>query len=64
MNGLFAKLSDSDFVEYVTSFDVCVLSETFTLPSFDFSIYFNDFIILHSPAVKLSRMGRNRPVDK
>jgi len=59
VNGLFAKLSDSDFVEYVTSFDVCVLSETFTLPSFDFSIYFNDFIILHSPAVKLSRMGRN-----
>jgi len=44
-------------VDYVTSFDCCFLSETFTLPSFDFSIYFDDFIVLHSPGVKLSRMG-------
>jgi hypothetical protein len=57
--GLFTKLSDPDFIDYVTSFDVCVLSETFTVPVFDFEIYFKDFIVLHSPAVKLSKMGRN-----
>ena len=57
INGLIAKLTDPDFVEYITSFDVCFLSETFTLSSFDFSTYFNDFIVLHSPGVKLSKMG-------
>jgi hypothetical protein len=57
VNGLMAKLPDSDFVEYICSFDFCVLSETFTLPSFDFSIHFDEFIVLHSPGVKLSKMG-------
>lgn len=57
INGLIAKLTDPDFVDYITSFDVCFLSETFTLPSFDFSTYFSDFIVLHSPGVKLTKMG-------
>lgn len=59
VGGLLTKLSDTDFVDYVNSFDICVLLETFTLPSFDFDIHFKDFMVLHSPAVKLSKMGRN-----
>ena len=58
INGLASKLTDPDFVSYITSFDICFLCETFTMPSFDFSVYFSDFVVLHSPGVKLSRMGR------
>jgi exonuclease III len=59
INGLIAKLADPDFVAYITSFDVCLLLETFTMPVFDFSMHFNEFIVLHSAAVKLTRMGRS-----
>jgi len=58
VGGLIGKLRDPDFVNYVTSFDVCCLQETFTFPSFDFSISFDEFLVFHSPAVRLSRMGR------
>ena len=57
INGLSARLTDPDFIDYILSFDLCVLTETFTLPSFDFSVYFSDFLIFHSPAEKLSKMG-------
>lgn len=54
---MITKISDPDFLDYITSFDCCFLSETFTLPSFDFDIYFKDFIVLHAPGVKLSKRG-------
>lgn len=54
---MLAKLCDPDFVGFIKSVDILLLSETFTLPTFDFSVYFSDFITLHSPGVKLSKMG-------
>lgn len=59
VNGLISKLTDPDFVNYITSFDICVITETFTMPTFDFSVHFHDFLVLHSPASKLSRQGRH-----
>jgi exonuclease III len=58
VNGLATKLTDPDFVHFVTSYDICCLTETFSLPNFDFSVCFGDFIVLHSPAEKLTRHGR------
>ena len=57
VNGLINRLTDPDFIDYILSFDVCILTETFTLPTFDFNVHFNDYICFHSPAVKLSKMG-------
>ena len=58
MEGLVNKLSDYDFVNFVTSFDVSCLQETFTFTNFDPTIHFKNFLVFHSPAVKLSKMGR------
>ena len=58
VNGLIDKLSDPDFIEYITSFDLCCLIETFTPPNFDFSLLSKDFLVQHSPAVRFSRLGR------
>ena len=46
------------FLTYLYSFDVCCLTETFTSSDFDFSIYFSDYNIVHSPGIKLSLHGR------
>jgi hypothetical protein len=58
VDGLMNKLPDCDFVNFITSFDVCCLQETFTFENFDSSIHFDNFLVFHSPAVKLSKMGR------
>ena len=58
VNGLSTKLTDPDFLHFVSSFDICCLTETFTFPGFDFSVCFDNYVVLHSPAVKLSQHGR------
>ena len=44
--------------DFICSFDIICLSETFTLPSFDFNIKFSDFKVIHWPAERFSAMGR------
>ena len=56
--GLFEKLGLNGVSEYINSFDIACLGETFTYSSFDFSIKFGDFIALHSPAKKFNFRGR------
>ena len=56
--GLFEKLSLNGVCEYISSFDIACLGETFTYSSFDFSVKFGDFIALHSPAKKFNIRGR------
>ena len=56
--GLFEKLGLNGVCEYISSFDIACLGETFTFSSFDFSIKFGDFIALHSPAKKFNFRGR------
>jgi len=58
VNGLTSKLGEPGFVDYIKSFDICCLLETFTTVNFDFSTYFDEYKILHSPARKLSHHGR------
>ena len=58
IEGLSSKLTEMGFLEYIYSFDVCCLMETFTSSDFDTGICFNDFIVLHSPGSKLSLRGR------
>ena len=58
IEGLLGKMLDPDFVEYITSFDICCLCETFTSNLFDFNIHFKDFLVFHCPAVKFTRKGR------
>ena len=53
-----SRLSEPGFLDYILSFDICCLLETFTAENFDFNILCNDFEIFHSPAVRLSRFGR------
>ena len=58
VEGLLDKLTDDDFYEFITNYDICCLSETFTQFSFDFNMKFNDFLYSHCAAVKHSRLGR------
>ena len=56
--GLFEKLGLNGVCEYISSFDIACLGETFTFSSFDFNVKFGDFIALHSPAKKFNFRGR------
>ena len=58
MEGMFEKLSLNGVCEYINSFDVVCLGETFTYSSFDFSVKFGEFVALHSPAKKFNIRGR------
>ena len=58
VNGLLIRMTDPDFCDYLLSFDICILTETFTLPTFDFNMIFSEYVCFHSPAEKLSKMGR------
>ena len=58
VENLAGKIREPDYVEYIKSFDIFCALETFTTETFDFSIHFSDFMVFHSPAVKLSRKGR------
>ena len=57
VDGLYAKLFDDDFVEFVTSFDFVCLVETFML-NFNYDAIFADYDVYFQPAVKLSADGR------
>ena len=58
LESLFDKISLPGVSEFVGTFDVACLSETFTLPNFDFSIKFENFIATHWPAEKFTQLGR------
>ena len=58
MNGLSTKVAEEGFLDYLHKFDICCLIETFTTQNFDFTKCFSEHVILHSPGVKLSGMGR------
>ena len=58
VEGLSSKLSENSFVQYICAFDICCFTETFTSIDFNFEIYFSDYFVFHSPAVKLSHQGR------
>ena len=51
------KISEPDFVSYIKSFGVFCAIETFTSTHFDFSTYFDNYHVFHSPAIKLSARG-------
>ena len=55
---MFEKLGLNGVSEYINSFDIACLGETFTYSSFDFSIKFGDYIALHCPAKKFNFRGR------
>ena len=58
IEGLLEKINTDDFLEFLQKFDILILGETFTLPSFNFDIKFADYFHLHSPAKKYNRLGR------
>ena len=58
VEGLLEKINTDDFLEFLKKFDILVLGETFTLPSFNFEIKFDEYFHLHSPAKKYNRLGR------
>ena len=58
IEGLCSKLSEPGFLEYIKRFDICCLTETFSSPTFDFSVHFKEFTALHLPGIKLSSRGR------
>jgi len=55
---LVGKLMEQDFINYVKSFDIFCMQETFTSTAFDFSTLFHEYKVFHAPGVKLSRHGR------
>ena len=55
---LSSRLTEPGFIEYLSSFSICCLVETFTSENFDFSIYFAEYLVFHSSAIKLSSHGR------
>ena len=58
VEGLFEKLNFDGLCDFMQTFDILGLGETFTLPGFDFSIKFPDHLALHCPAKKYSKLGR------
>ena len=58
VEGLCSKLSEPGFLDYIKLFDVCCLTETFSSPTFDFGVYFNEYTAMHLPGIKLSSQGR------
>ena len=56
--GLLEKLNLDGFCDFINSFDIIGLGETFTYLNFDFSIKFKDFEAVHCPAEQFSHMGR------
>jgi hypothetical protein len=56
VNGLLSKLSDHEFIEYISSFDFICLVETF-VEHFQ-STLFDDHTIVVKPAVKLTERAR------
>ena len=55
---LFDKISLQGVCDFIGAFDIACLCETFTLPSFDFNIKFEDYIPIHCPAEKFTSTGR------
>ena len=58
VEGLLEKINTDDFLEFLKTFDILVLGETFTLPTFNFDIKFTEYFHFHSPAKKYNRLGR------
>ena len=58
IEGLYEKLNFEGLCDYMQTFDILGLGETFTLPGFDFSIKFPDHLGLHCPAKKYTKLGR------
>ena len=57
VGGLLSKLTDNDFVDYIKSFDVICLTETYVEYNLQIHV-FADFNMYFSPAKKLSHHGR------
>ena len=58
IGGLLDKICLDGFCDFINSFDIVGLSETYTNLRFDFSIKFKDFIVKHCPAENFSYLGR------
>ena len=58
INGLLSKIADVDFMQYMGKFDICCLVETFTYATLDLTSCFGEYLVMHSPGVKLSTQGR------
>ena len=57
IGGLAAKLVSNDFIDYLNTFDLICLTETFVDEGFEITAL-KEFIIFIAPANKLSRQGR------
>ena len=58
VEGLTDKLDQEETCEFLNTFDILCLGETFTGANFNCSIKFEDYIPLQSPAKRFSRLGR------
>ena len=58
IEGLLEKINLDGFCDFINSFDIVGLGETFTNFNFDFSIKFKDFDVIHCPAEQFSHLGR------
>ena len=58
VEGLYEKLHLTSLCEFIESLDIAGLSETFTLPGFDFNVKFPNHFALHCPATKYTKLGR------
>ena len=56
--GFLDKINLDGFCDFINSFDIIGLGETFTNINFDFSIKFKEFEAFHSPAEHFSHLGR------
>ena len=57
IEGLFNKVDDEDFVQFVNKFDLVCLTETFLNFELNQNV-FKDFKLFNAPARKLSHWGR------
>ena len=52
IEGLYEKLNFEGLCDFLQTFDILGLGETFTLPGFDFGVKLPDHVALHCPAKK------------
>ena len=58
LEGLTSRLTEPGFLAFISLYHICCFVETFTGENFDFGSYFDEYIVLHAPAIRLSHYGR------
>ena len=58
IEGLASRLTEPGFITSIDFYHISCFLETFTGDTFDFSTYFDEYLVFHTPAIRSSHDGR------